>query len=98
MEGQKTNKRHFVGLLLDHLLRRGLKRNLAGGDVFPHHPVAHEAVERELERRRAILLEEEVTDPSQTVTDRQTGEQTRRLARNNRRDSEEKADAAADKV
>src|SRR5262249_26178615 len=36
-------------------------------DVAPHHPVSHERVERIREGRRAILLEEEVTDPGEDV-------------------------------
>src|SRR5512142_804783 len=44
-----------------------LERKSAAQDVAEHRPVAGEAVERVLERRRPIALEREVPDPGEPV-------------------------------
>src|SRR3546814_16269389 len=41
--------------------------NAAGEDVLEHHPVPDERIDRKLERRRPVLLEEEVSHPAETI-------------------------------
>src|SRR3546814_19464248 len=49
--------------------------NATGEDVLEHHPVPRERVERMLERRRPVLLEEEVPHPGEAVAAHQHAKQ-----------------------
>src|SRR3546814_7892408 len=44
-------------------------------DVLEHHPVPDERIDRMLERRRPVLLEEEVSHPGKTVAAHERAEQ-----------------------
>jgi len=49
--------------------------HLASENVSEHLPVTYQAVKRISERRRSILLEEEVPDPREAIADQGYGEQ-----------------------
>src|SRR3546814_1109165 len=58
--------------------------NATGEDVLEHHPVPRERVERMLERRRPVLLEEEVPHPGEAVAAHQRAKQPPGIAGHDR--------------
>src|SRR5712691_107798 len=49
--------------------------HLASDNVSEHLPVTHQAVKRISERRRSVLLKEEVPHPREAIADERYGEQ-----------------------
>src|SRR5678816_1764524 len=75
-----------------------LKGNAAGQHVPVHDPVAGKTIERIRECRRTIVLEEEMADPGEAVTEhRQQPEQDPALA-DAGQDKHDKDERAADYV
>src|SRR5437667_2154958 len=75
-------KRTSIRLLPRPIARlwRSLERDFPGQHLAEHLPVAHEAVERLLERRRLVLLEREVADPGEAVAAHEAGDEPERIA------------------
>ncbi len=46
----------------------GLELDAPSQGILEHHPVAHKAVQRVLEGGGAVLFEDEVADPGETIT------------------------------
>src|SRR3546814_11198695 len=55
--------------------------NAAGEDVLEHNPVPDDRIDRMLERRRPVLLAEEVSHPGETVAAQEPAEQPTCVAR-----------------
>src|SRR3546814_812372 len=72
--------------------------NATGEDVLEHHPVPRERVERMLERRRPVLLEEEVPHPGEAVAAHQRAKQPPGIAGHDRHRHQRQHAAAADEM
>src|SRR5688572_17001025 len=66
--------------------------------VFPHHPVAHEAVKRAAEGRRAVFLEEKVAHPRKRIAGAEAGEEPPEIQRGEGVERGHKAERRADEV
>src|SRR4051812_7199300 len=77
---------------------RRLERDLAGGDLPPHLPVATVRQPGILERRRLVVLEEKVSDPGKAVADHQSERYEPQMQRQQPEQDGERAQARADEV
>src|SRR5205085_4420426 len=66
--------------------------------IAKHDPVAKEAVPRVRERRGAVLLEEEVTDPGEAIARERCRSEPPRIARENGRDNRRDHQRRADEM
>src|SRR3546814_9888958 len=69
-----------------------------GQDVLEHHPVPRKRIERMLERRRPVLLEEEVPDPGEAVAAHKRAKKPPGIAGNDSHRNQRQHAAAADEV
>ena len=61
----------FGARMPDRRVGAASEADLARPEIFVHHPIAHEAVQRALERGRLVFLEHEVADPREAVAAQQ---------------------------
>ena len=81
-------------------IRKGalLELHLARENIFVHHPVAHEAVQRVRKGSRLVLLEEEVTDPGKAVPGEGNGPEPHPVLRQQCEEHERKHQSAANEM